>query len=52
MSVSIGGSTVTEEDANLVDGFGSLTQEVPKHVHVFTVGLRISLLSVDKVGEL
>lgn len=48
---SIGGSSVAEEHGDLVSAFWNETQEVPKHVSVLEVGLRIPLLSVDEIWE-
>lgn len=51
MSVAIGGSSIGEKNGNLMNRLGNQTEEVPEHIGAFKVGLRVSLLSVDEVGE-
>ena len=50
--VSIRYSSVSEEDHDLMERFGILTEVVPERVVVLEVRLRVSFLSVDEVGEL
>lgn len=50
-TVTIGSTTVGEEDGDLVNTFGDQGQEIPEGVRVTTVGLRVTLLSVDEVRE-
>ena len=45
-------ATIREEDHDLVDRLRVLGEVVPEHVGVLQVGLGITLLGVDKVGEL
>ena len=52
VAVTIRGTTVGKEDGNLVNGLGNERDEVPKHVRVAGVRLRVTLLCVDEVGEL
>lgn len=52
LSVRGWGTTVREQNDNLVDGLWVAGQVVPEHVGVLQVGLWVSLLGVDKVGEL
>ena len=51
-SVSIRYSSISEENHNLMEGFRILTKVVPEGIVVLEIGLRVSLLSVDEVGEL
>lgn len=51
-SVTIWYSSISKEDHDLVERFGVLTEVIPERIVVLEVGLRISLLSVDEVGEL
>lgn len=51
LSVRGRGTTVGEQDDNLVDRLWVVTQVVPEHVGVLQVGLWVSLLGVDKVRE-
>mmetsp|Transcript_42947 Transcript_42947/g.41303 ORF Transcript_42947/g.41303 Transcript_42947/m.41303 type:complete len:206 (-) Transcript_42947:227-844(-) len=52
VSVSIGGSSGTKQYQHLMEGLGADTPEVPGHVGVLAVGLRVLLLTVDEVREL
>lgn len=52
LSVAGWGTTVGEQDDHLVDGLRVGGQVVPEHVGVLQVGLWVSLLGVDEVGEL
>jgi hypothetical protein len=52
VSVAVGSSAVAEEDSDLVKCFGGEAPEVEAHVGVFGIVRRITLLAVDKVGEL
>ena len=51
-AVSVGDTTVTEEDHELVSRLGVLRRVVPERVGVLEVRLRVALLGVDEVGEL
>lgn len=52
MPVAIRSSTVREQNGNLVKGISSMSPEVPDHVRITQVGLRVSLLGVKEVREL
>ena len=52
VSVAVGGASVGHEDGELVDRLGSQGEEVPEHVGALEVGLGVTLLGVDEVGEL
>lgn len=52
VSVTVGSSSVREEDGDLVHRLRDKRQEVPEHVGVLQIGLRVSLLRVDEVREL
>mmetsp|Transcript_137763 Transcript_137763/g.194883 ORF Transcript_137763/g.194883 Transcript_137763/m.194883 type:complete len:292 (-) Transcript_137763:39-914(-) len=52
VSVAIRGTSVREEDGDLMSRFGGKRQEVPEHVGILQVGLGVSLLGVDEIGEL
>lgn len=52
VSVTIGGSTVREENSDLMKGVWCVSPEVPNHVGVAQVSLRVSLLAVNEVWEL
>lgn len=52
LSVAIGGTSVGEQDGDLVSRLRSLREEVPSHVGALQVGLRVSLLGVDEIREL
>lgn len=52
VAVSVRGTTIGEEDADLVSTLGGQTPEIPGHVAVLAVGLGVSLLGVDEVREL
>jgi len=52
VSVTIRGTSVGEEDGDLMGRFGDEGKEVPEGVGVLAVGLGVSLLGVDEVGEL
>ncbi len=52
VSEPVGRASITEEDGHLVQGLGTQTPEVPCHVGALHVGLGVSLLAVDEVGEL
>lgn len=50
-SVTIGSTSVREQNGNLVSRFRNLGKEVPEHVSALEVGLRVSLLGVNEVRE-
>lgn len=50
-AITIGSSTITEQEQNLMSCFWSQRNEVPEHVGIFQVGLRVSLLGVDERWE-
>lgn len=50
--VSIGSAAVGEQDHDLMDGLGVLAEVVPEHVGILEMGLGVTLLGVDEVGEL
>ena len=52
VSVAVRGTTVGHEDGKLVDGLRSQGKEVPEHVGALEVGLGVTFLGVDEVGEL
>ncbi len=52
VSIAIGGSSIREEDSDLVKSFGRHRPEVPSGISVSQVGLRVSFLGVNEVGEL
>lgn len=52
VSISIRSSSIGKQDRYLVNRFWDLTQEIPKHIWILQIGLRISLLSVNKIREL
>lgn len=52
VTVTIGGTTVGEEDGDLVEGLGDEGDEVPEGIGITAVGLGVALLGVDEVGEL
>jgi len=52
VSVAIRSTSVREEDGDLVAGFRNEGKEIPEHIGVLAVSLRISLLCVDEIGEL
>ena len=45
-------AAVREQDRHLVQGFRAQRPEIPLHVQVAQVGLRVALLGVDELGEL
>ncbi len=51
MTVTIWCASVTEEYHYLVETFRIETPEIPHHGRTLEVGVRITFLSVDKVGE-
>lgn len=52
LMISIRGSSIREQDHNLMNGLWVLREVIPEHVSVLEMGLRVSLLSVDEVREL
>jgi hypothetical protein len=52
VAIGRGDAAVGEEDRDLVERFGAERPEVPLHVHVAEVGLRVALLGVDEHLEL
>ncbi len=52
MSEAIRSTAPTEQCSYLVQSLGTHTPEVPSHVGILCVGLGVTLLAVDKVGEL
>lgn len=51
MSVSNRCTSVGEQEKNLMNRFRAQTPEVPSHVRVMLVSLRVSLLAVNKIRE-
>jgi hypothetical protein len=51
LTITIRGSSVAEENADLVDALGYEREEVPEHVGIFQVGLRVAFLGVDEIRE-
>ena len=51
VGVAVGGSSVAEQDHDLVDGFLVCAEIVPEHIGVFQVGLRIAFLGVNEERE-
>jgi len=52
VAVTIGSTTVREEDRDLVESLGNEGDEVPESIGITAVGLGVTLLGVDEVGEL
>jgi hypothetical protein len=52
MAVSIADSSLRKEEHNVLNANWSRCDEVPRHVGVAHIGLRVSLSGVDNVGEL
>jgi len=52
VSVTIGGTTIREEDGDLVEGLRRVTPEVEGHVGVLAVVSWVSLLRVEEIGKL
>lgn len=52
VAVTCGGTTVGEQDSNLVEGFVGERDEIPEGISVLQIRLGIALLGVDKVREL
>jgi hypothetical protein len=52
VSVAIRSTTVREKNSDLVKSISGMCPEVPDHVGVTEVSLRISLLGMKKIGEL
>ena len=52
VSVTIGGTTVREEDSDLVEGLRGVAPEVKSHVGVLAVVTGVSLLGVNEIREL
>jgi len=52
VSVTIGGTTVGEEDGDLVEGLRRVAPEVEGHVTVLAVVTGVSLLGMDEIREL
>lgn len=50
-AITIRSTTITEQEQNLMSCFWSQWDEIPKHVGVFKVSLRVSLLSVNERRE-
>jgi hypothetical protein len=50
--VSVGRTTVGEQDHDLVNGLWVLAEVVPEHIRILQVRLGITLLSMDEVREL
>ena len=50
-SVSIWSASVGEQEGHLVGCHGHQGDEIPEHVRILEMSLRVSLLSVDKAGE-
>lgn len=51
-AVSVGHASVAEKDHKLVNRLGRRRKEVPEHVGILEMRLRVSLLSVDEMREL
>jgi hypothetical protein len=52
VSVAIRSTTIREEDGDLMKSISGVCPEVPNHVGISKVSLRISLLGMQKVREL
>lgn len=52
ITVTIWSTTVREENRNLMNRFRNKRQEIPESIGITTVGLRVSLLGVNKVYNL
>lgn len=52
MSITIGGTTVGEQDSDLMEGFRRVTPEIPGHVRVLAVVCGMSLLGMKEVRKL
>jgi len=52
VSIAVRGTTIREEDSDLVKSVSGVCPEVPNHVGIPEVSLRVSLLGVQKVREL
>lgn len=48
-TITIGSTTVGEENRDLVNGFRYERKEIPESIRITTVGLRVSLLGVDEI---
>ena len=51
-SVTVGDSSISKEDHDLVESLGILSEVVPERIVVLEIRLRVTLLGVDEVGEL
>jgi hypothetical protein len=51
MSVTIRGTSIREEETDLMAGFRSQREEVPEHVGVLEIGVGVSLLGMNEIGE-
>ncbi len=52
LMITVGSTTVTEQDHDLMNALWVLGEIVPKHVGIFEMGLGVTLLGVNEVGEL
>ncbi|MNE29201.1 hypothetical protein D3C80_1226750 [compost metagenome] len=52
VAIAVRNATIGKEDGDLVQRFWGMRPEVPHHLSVLQVGLRVALLGVDKVREL
>ena len=52
VSIAIWSSTIREKNGNLLKSLRAITPEVPSHVSILAISLRISLLAVDEIWEL
>lgn len=50
--VTLGNSSVTKQNHDLMERLGILREVIPEHVGVFKMSLRVALLRVDEYGEL
>lgn len=51
VGVAIGSAAIAEQEAHLVRGLGTQGEEVPEHVRILQMRLRIPLLGVNEAGE-
>lgn len=52
IEITIWSTTIAEKNRYLVRTFRNLWKEIPKHIWILTVSLRISLLSMNKIWKL
>jgi len=51
MTVSIGNTTITEQEGDLMDSFWPKGNEIPKHVRITEMSRRIPLLCMNEGWE-